>query len=44
MREDFRLYYEWSKKKDLSELQEWIASENIANLKSFMKSVTGRYL
>ncbi len=41
---DFPQYLAWSKKKDLEDLQEWIESEELANLKLFMKSVTSKYL
>jgi len=41
---DFAPYFAWSKKKDLEDLQDWIETEEVANLKLFMKTVTSTYL
>ena len=41
---DFAPYLEWSRKKDLEDLQEWIETEEVGNLKIFMKKVTSKYL
>lgn len=41
---DFPQYLAWSKSKDLEDLQDWIETEELANLKLFMKAVTSKYL
>lgn len=44
MKEDFSEYYEWSKYKDLTDLEDWIVSERTRNLEKFVVKVTTKYL
>ena len=44
MKEDFKQYYEWSKYKDLTDLEDWILDERTRRLEKFVVKVTSKYL
>lgn len=41
--QDFRIYIDWNKNKNLSNLDSWINSEKVSTLRQFFKDLLNKY-